>query len=416
MTTWLCHQLGSREHYSIPRALERTGHLGLLQTDAWVLPDWAWLPKALRQGALAGRFHPELESAEIRAFTLGRVAFDLRAKISRKDTWTTISERDLWFQQKCLPHLQRSLQENQHPVVFSYAYTARKLFETARQHGAICVLGQVDPGPGELAHLKKVLPDEIAGQIEDRPERYWAAWREEVAMADRILVNSEWSSELLVEYSEVSEEKINIVPLAYEVGNSPSVLPDEFHEKRADGRNNGLRRYPERFTRERPLRILFLGQVIHRKGVHVLLEAMQRLAGQPVHLDLAGPIGMEVPESLSKSSDVTIHGAVQRNSALHLYQEADLFILPTFSDGFALTQLEAAAHGLPLIVSRYCGRVVDHEKNGLLLDEVSVDSIEAAILRCLQNPEQLLKWSAWSIDWQEYSLEKLGERLVLLVK
>ena len=53
------------------------------------------------------------------------------------------------------------------------------------------------------------------------------------------------------------------------------------------------------------------------------------------------------------------------------YKEADVFILPTLSDGFGLTQLEAQSWKLPVIASRHCGEVVRDGENGVVLEEVS---------------------------------------------
>ncbi|MEM0966359.1 MAG: glycosyltransferase family 4 protein [Verrucomicrobiota bacterium] len=398
--SWLCYQLGSREHYSIPRALHANNSLALLQTDAWITPKWQWFPKALRQAALATRFHNDLEKTPVRAFNSSRVLFDLLARVSRRKPWDTIELRDQWFQRKCIPRLKRTLRSVKNPIVFSYSYTARTLFEVAKREGAVCILGQVDPGPGEIEHLKTVLPPEISQRIEDRPESYWDSWRKEIELADHILVNSSWSKELLIKYSEVPEEKIKVVPLAY-----------------TRDRVESPKQYPTQFTQHRPLKLLFLGQVIHRKGVHLLLEAMEGLADQPVTLDLAGPIDQSFPVSpthrltASQPHRLTVHGPVDRQRTRQLYREADVFILPTLSDGFALTQLEAAAYRLPLITSRFCGQVVQSADDGLILDEVNADNIKAAIMHCITNPKNLAKWSAHELNWNEYSIERLGDRL-----
>ena len=62
---------------------------------------------------------------------------------------------------------------------------------------------------------------------------------------------------------------------------------------------------------------------------------------------------------------------VTRKQAAEFYRDADVFILPTLSDGFAITQLEAQAHGLPVIASKNCGKVVENGVNGIILDEPS---------------------------------------------
>ena len=56
---------------------------------------------------------------------------------------------------------------------------------------------------------------ELAGEWQPAPPEYWALWREECELADRIVVNSEWSREGLIRGG-VPAEKISIIPLAYE--------------------------------------------------------------------------------------------------------------------------------------------------------------------------------------------------------
>jgi glycosyltransferase involved in cell wall biosynthesis len=68
-----------------------------------------------------------------------------------------------------------------------------------------------------------------------------------------------------------------------------------------------------------------------------------------------------------------------------LYQSADLFVLPTVSDGFAITQLEAMAHGLPVIATPHCGQVVQHEVNGLIIPARDAAALAAAVERLMKD-------------------------------
>jgi len=47
------------------------------------------------------------------------------------------------------------------------------------------------------------------------------------------------------------------------------------------------------------------------------------------------------------------------------YRSADVFVLPTLSDGFAITQIEAMSHGLPVIATPNCASVVENGVDGL---------------------------------------------------
>lgn len=188
--SWHCHQLGSREHYSIPRALHRMACLAMLQTDAWVpLATVLRLPKLGPLRSLGGRYHADLHGAQVRAFTLGRLRFDLLSRIRRDEGWQAILRRNAWYQSRCLAGLRRALAA---PVphggqltVYSFSYTALELFRVAKQYGARCVLGQIDPGPEEIRWVEARCGGE--GSIEAPPPGYWDHWREEVELADIII-------------------------------------------------------------------------------------------------------------------------------------------------------------------------------------------------------------------------------------
>ena len=58
------------------------------------------------------------------------------------------------------------------------------------------------------------------------------------------------------------------------------------------------------------------------------------------------------------------------------------------SDGFAITQLEAQAYRLPVIASKFCGKVVENGFDGIVLDEPSAASIAAAVRDCIASPDR----------------------------
>jgi len=107
-------------------------------------------------------------------------------------------------------------------------------------------------------------------------------------------------------------------------------------------------------------------------------------------------------------------GPVERGRAGKYYRAADVFILPTFSDGFGLTQLEALARKLPVIVSRNCGSVVRNGVDGILLPEPTCEAIVDALLRCVRYPDQLAAFSHNAMIRDEFTLEFLGRSLLRL--
>jgi glycosyltransferase involved in cell wall biosynthesis len=392
---WLCSQLGAREHYAIPRALFRQASLEHLLTDAWVRPG---SPLAALSFGLGERFHPDLTEAPVQAWNSSLLAFESAARLKRLSGWPLILARNQWFQRRVASFLSghQGSPLNSQPTLFSYSYTALAPLRFAKSQHWTTVLGQIDPGPveEEIVAAEAEREPSLAPNWTRAPADYWNSWREECDVADRIIVNSQWSFDALVRMG-IPKEKLLIIPLVFE-NNVSSVLP---------------KAYPKQFTALRPLRVLFLGQINLRKGVARLLKVARSFQSQPVEFLMVGPIQVTIPEDLRSNQRLRWFGPVARNKVRDYYEQADVFILPTLSDGFGLTQLEALAHRLPLIASRRCGEVVIDHVNGLLLEEPTAAAIEEALRFCLRNPDQLAQFSENATVGERFSLSCLGANL-----
>src|ERR1051325_1456160 len=182
MQSWICCQLGAREHYAIPRALQQNGLLAKLITDLW-----------LRR---AGRFHPGLAGARVAAPNLAALRFELKASLARENGWKLIAQRNEWFQRQALAQLKRTSTNGNH-TVFAYSYAAAEIFKFARARGWRTVLGQIDLGPAD----ERIIADvhKSAGvEHKTAPKEYWDNWRVECSLADQIVVNSAWSRDALL--------------------------------------------------------------------------------------------------------------------------------------------------------------------------------------------------------------------------
>ncbi len=400
---WLCCQLGAREHYAIPRALLRVDLLAYLLTDAWVPPSSLLGKICGRESNLAERFHGELRDARVKAFNSSLILFETLASARRLSGWAKIIARNGWFQHKVVSFLRSQLSAiDYQPILLSYSYTALEPFRYAKAQGWKTLLVQIDPGPEEEAIVAEEAARvrELAAGWQPAPTEYWALWREECKLADRIVVNSEWSREALVRRG-IPRDKISVIPVAYEA-------------REVRGQTSEIRRarsYPARFTQERPLRILFLGLINLRKGVARLLEAARILRDEPVEFWMVGPLETAHASTIGNAGRVKWFGPVTRNEATEFYRDADVFILPTLSDGFAITQLEAQAHGLPVIVSKFCGKVVENGLDGMVLEEPTGACIAAAVRDCIADSDRLQKLAAASRLRDEFTIEALAKRL-----
>ncbi len=356
-SSWICCQLGAREHYAVARALYSNRALAKLITDFWCPPGSIFsrmLASSLTRG-LHGRYHSSLVESDVHALNFSALTFEAIARIRGQSGWQQIMTRNDWFQHKVVNWLTRNAEtlRPEKPIVFAYSYAAREIFRVAKQRGWPTVLGQIDAGPVEeqIVAEEVAREPELAGSWKPVPRAYWDFWREECNLADRIVVNSEWSRTCL-EKAGVNGSKLFVIPLAYEPITDIQIT----------------RSYPAHFTRDRPLRVLFLGQVNLRKGVGRLFKAIRLLEKEAIEFHFVGPIQVSIPEDLKNRPRVCWHSLVSR----------------------------------------------DHVAAFLLLENLTGETITDVLRQCLANPELLAQLAAGSGNFTGYSLHELGERFVKL--
>jgi glycosyltransferase involved in cell wall biosynthesis len=347
----------------------------------------------------ATRFEPQLKDARVEHFTGSLLWFEARRAFLRSrgmNSWEDIIARNRWFQQRAVRRLcaSRLVAAGQRAVFHAFSYAAREIFAIAKRAGHFTVLQQIDPGLAEEELIAEtyLLHPALRSAWTPAPVEYWQEWLEECRLADAIVVNSEWSKRGLVAKN-IPSEKIVTVPLIYEAGNHAAPCHKSF---------------PSRFEQSSPLKVLFLGNLCVRKGIAEMLEAIDLLRGAPVNFCFVGPSEFRLPEHIRANSRVEWRDAVARVEVHGFYRQSHIFILPTHSDGFGLTQLEAQSWGLPVIASLNCGEVVRHGENGLLLPKVSGVVIAETIEAILRDPAQVPTMSIRSKEIAaEYSAEKI---------
>lgn len=400
MTPWICCHLGAREHYAVPRAVHGRGCLGAMFTDVWAPPGSWWTALPSRAGRrLRERFHHDLADAHVECFPAALARHEMASHVRGRRGWPATMARNAWFQSQVVAALRRRARPGA-AVLFAHSYSALEIFRDAKARGWTTVLGQIDPGESHfrlVEELERRRPDYGAGAPVP-PPAYFSRWREECALADAIVVNSEWSREMLARAG-IASDKVTVIPLPYE--------PDEPAPAWA-------RSYPREFTAARPLRVLFVGTASAAKGVPELLEAVETLADRPLELRVVGRPEMRVPPRLRAHPRIFWEGPVTRHAVMAWYRSSDVLAFPSHSDGFGMAQVEAQAWGLPVIASRACGRVVRDGETGILLAEVSTAAIAGALRRLIDQPDLLAQYSARGRASRRPGLDELGTALLAL--
>lgn len=357
---------GAREHFLAARALHRRGMLARLVTDWYspASPAWARRLRVLGRDAsrALGAASDELPRSCVRA--LNGFGLQSRWRLKRAERAGRLVDAFAADDRAFAERVAR-LKLPPHHVFLGFSYAALEALRAEKARGVWTVVDQIDPGRVEW--------DLVAEETDRWPhyadppgpapagyyERAEAEWRE----ADCILVNSDWSRDALVRRG-APVERIRVLPLAYEPSAAPPI---------------------ERPRDSGPLTVLWLGSVIIRKGIQYLVEAARLLQGEPVRFQVAGPIGIRDEAIRSAPASIEWMGPVPRSEAEQMFRRADVFVLPTLSDGFAITQVEALAHGLPVIATPNCGAVVEEGRTGFIVPPRDPQALASAVMQFVRN-------------------------------
>lgn len=142
-------------------------------------------------------------------------------------------------------------------------------------------------------------------------------------------------------------------------------------------------------------RVLYVGKLEARKGFDTLIDAAAIVLREFPHVEFwfAGHGNLEEARAqadrLGAFGQVRLLGWVSANELEEVYDQVDLFCLPSFNEGVPMSVLEAMSHGLPVICTPVGGipDVVEDGTNGLFVEPGNPVSIADAILRLLSDPE-----------------------------
>jgi glycosyltransferase involved in cell wall biosynthesis len=363
-------QIGAREHYAIARALHQLGNLQALLTDCW-MPPTSLITRLPRTKRLAGRWHSELEYATVLSPSHGTLLHEVRSRLNPfvrhgRSTHARNQHFQIWAS-RTLAEITPAPRS-----IFSYSYAALKPFQIAEAQGCHKILGQIDCGPAEdqVVAEEQLRYPHLLTSWSPEPSSYWDQWHREISLAEHIVVNSSWSYDCMIKEG-VPKHKLIILPLVYQPDPQAGKITSRKPQHSSD-----------------VFRLLYLGTIGLRKGIARLLDAMRILHGQPVVLTMAGPSELD-PTIWAGFSNVHWIGPLPRTTVSAAYASADAMILPSLSDGFAITQLESLANQTPVIASRNCGKVVEHGVNGWLLANLEPETIAATILEAIETHGQL---------------------------
>ena len=183
--------------------------------------------------------------------------------------------------------------------------------------------------------------------------------------------------------------------------------------------------YRPRAITQGPLKLLFVGNLIALKGIHLAVEALAQ-SGVDATLTFIGTGNLEKPmrkrvRELGIASRVTFAGRLPLQEVMRAYQEFDILVFPSFHDTGGYAVIEAMCSGLPVICLDSGGPAIAVQKECGV--KVPIGSRKAVIkglseaIKMYDGDRQLLlehSRAARQTVLEQYDWDKKGEQLALV--
>jgi N-acetyl-alpha-D-glucosaminyl L-malate synthase BshA len=163
-------------------------------------------------------------------------------------------------------------------------------------------------------------------------------------------------------------------------------------------------------------RIIYIGALVHQKGVDVLLNGFKKI--KETHPDLKLVIVGDGPErenleGLAEKLGLTIIEFTGYLEDLdQVFTSQSILVLPSRKEGFGIALLEAMARGVPVVASKTGGvlEIVEDGRNGLLFSKEHPESLADAVIKLLDNSKLRTRIVKGGLKTAEkFSWDKMAE-------
>lgn len=213
---------------------------------------------------------------------------------------------------------------------------------------------------------------------------------EEIGLADYIFCPSAYAKRTFVQRG-ISESKLIVCPYGVD----------------------RTRFSPGKRVPRQEFRVLFLGQVCLRKGVHYLLEGFRKAQLPHGRLVLAGPVDPAFRVVLDRYAGLFEEtGSIPRGEVPAQHLAADVFVIPSLADAYPLVVAEAMSCGVPVVVSENTGwaDLIENGREGFVVPIRDSDAIAERLTYLYEHREACVAMGARASlairgrDWNNYQI------------
>ncbi|MFZ2864333.1 MAG: glycosyltransferase family 1 protein [Ignavibacteriaceae bacterium] len=205
-------------------------------------------------------------------------------------------------------------------------------------------------------------------------------------ICDKILTVSEYSKKDILKHYNISEEKIKVILSSI----NPDFKPLNLTESEKSEFKRVLK-LPETI-------VLYVGMIENRKNIYGLLKIADivRIKKADVEFVLVGKKGYgskKIFKAINKRPNVKYLSDIDDKTLKKLYNIADVFLFPSFYEGFGYPPIEAMQSGLPVVTSKNTSLIEIVNSGGIMHDVKDIELMANDVLKLIEDREyhQLIK-------------------------
>jgi glycosyltransferase involved in cell wall biosynthesis len=276
---------------------------------------------------LSNRIIPGIPSSKILIFPFIEITDAINRKLNKQHTENEFH----YYRNKNFQLCLKSEQIKNCDIIIGFDTSSWILVDLVKANGKKFILDQSIGHPIEMAKVNGELnvqyPD-WAQHITEKPKKFLELEEQEYEKASFIVVASNFSRNTLINNG-IDKDKIFLNPYGVDL-------------KRFS--------YKPRIIKDKIV-YLFIGTVDVRKGIPFLVKSWKEAKMENCELWIVGPVVDSVRSKLETCSNIKVLGKVINVQLAEVMQQADVFVFPSFFEGFGLVILEALASGLPVITT-----------------------------------------------------------------
>lgn len=378
---------GTQHSWQTALALQDLGRLQWYATSIFYQPErFPYRLERLLPGRIGARVkrefrrfsHPSLNPELVRTSGLTEWLERIATRLGRRSLARWL---DHFGNDRFVEAIAADLRSTDPFALWGYNGSSAASFAIAREQGRTCILDRTNGDFRVYNRMMSEVQDRYADWFiateREEPNTTIRNDQREYELADRILVGSPFAASTIAEATGDADiaRKVRVLNYCYDEALFGGLPPPAAADPAA------------------PVRFLFLGLLIPRKGIHHVLEAIARIPRELAELTIVGELKIP-PKAFAPYADrVNWIPTVPRAEVPQIMHSHHVFLLPSYFEGAGITLYEALAAGNALIQSDRCAPAVTPD-TGIMLDRIDTDTLHAAMMKVIEDRALLDRWRA----------------------